>query len=89
MKTALTNLANEKLKDWDHYIPALLFAYREVPEASTGYSPFELLYGCTMRGPLVILKALWTYEEVDEDVKMTYKYATDLNNRFETISRLT
>lgn len=32
-------------KEWDKKIPDLLFAYREVPQASTGFSPFELLYG--------------------------------------------
>ena len=30
---------------------AVLFAYRKVPQASNGFSPFELLYGRTARGP--------------------------------------
>ena len=30
-------------KDWDVYLPYLLFSCREVPSSSTGYSPFELL----------------------------------------------
>ena len=29
-----------------------MFAYKEVPQASTGFSPFELLYGRQIRGPL-------------------------------------
>jgi hypothetical protein len=37
---------------WDTYLPYLLFAYREVPQASTGFSPFELLYGRKVKGPL-------------------------------------
>ncbi|CAM5139039.1 unnamed protein product [Natator depressus] len=36
--------------DWDKYLPHLLFAYREVPQESTGFSPFELLYGRRVRG---------------------------------------
>ena len=32
-------------KDWDKLLPYLLFAYREVPQASTGFAPFELFYG--------------------------------------------
>lgn len=32
-------------KDWDKWLPFVLFAYWEVPQASTGFSPFELLYG--------------------------------------------
>lgn len=31
--------------DWDRWLPYLLFAYREVPQAITGFSPFELLFG--------------------------------------------
>lgn len=37
----------------------LLFAYREVPQASTGFSPFELLYAHQVRGPLDVLKESW------------------------------
>ena len=29
----------------DQWLPYILFAYREIPQASAGYSPFELLYG--------------------------------------------
>lgn len=43
-------------KDWDKLIPYLLFAYREVPQSSTGFSPFELVYGRAVRGPLDILR---------------------------------
>ena len=46
-------------KEWDKKIPYLLFAYREVPQASTGFSPFELLYCRDVRGPLDILKEVW------------------------------
>ena len=35
-------------KDWDKLIPYILFAYREVPQESTGFFPFELLYGRDM-----------------------------------------
>jgi hypothetical protein len=36
-----------------------IFAYREVPNESTGFSPFELLYGRHIRGPLAVLKEEW------------------------------
>jgi hypothetical protein len=44
-------------------IPFLLFAYREVPQESTGYSPFELLYGWDVRGPLDVLKQSWKSDQ--------------------------
>ena len=37
----------------------LLFAYREVPQVSTGFSPFELLYGHEVRAPLSLQKETW------------------------------
>ena len=40
----LRKVAVKEGKDWDHLIPPLLFAYREVPHESTEFSPFELLY---------------------------------------------
>ena len=38
-------------------IPYLLFAYRE---ASTGLSPFELIYGRVVKGPLDIIRDTWS-----------------------------
>ena len=35
-------VADDEGKDWDQFLPYLLFAYREVPQASTGFSPFEI-----------------------------------------------
>ena len=53
-------------KDWDVLLPYLLFAYREVPQASTGFSPFELLYGHVVRGPLDILSESWQGRKSEE-----------------------
>ena len=41
-------------------MPYLLYPYCEVPQESTGFSAFELLYGQKVRGPLDILKETWT-----------------------------
>ncbi|XP_076449992.1 uncharacterized protein LOC143286334 [Babylonia areolata] len=63
LKAMLRRLSHEKPQAWDRWIPALLFAYREVPQESTGYSPFELLYGRTVRGPMQILREHWLHPE--------------------------
>lgn len=83
LKRMLRRMCSERPKDWDRYIPALLFAYREAPQESLGFSPFELLYGRTVRGPLSILKELWTGNGLDEEVKTTYGYIVDLRDRLE------
>ena len=81
LKAMLKKLAVEKPQDWDRYLNAILFAYREVPQDSTGYAPFELLYGRAIRGPMSILKQCWTEQCDDDDVKNSYDYVIDLKNR--------
>jgi len=60
LKMMLKRMCAEKPKDWDRYISTLLFAYREAPQDSLGFAPFELLYGRTVKRPLQILRQLWT-----------------------------
>ncbi|KAL8593285.1 hypothetical protein ACOMHN_009938 [Nucella lapillus] len=83
LKGMLKKLCEERPSDWDRYIPAALFAYREAPQESTGFSSFELLYGRTVKGPVSILKELWSKEQETEEVKTTYQYVVDLRNRLE------
>uniref|UniRef100_A0A8C6LCR8 ribonuclease H n=1 Tax=Nothobranchius furzeri TaxID=105023 RepID=A0A8C6LCR8_NOTFU len=66
LKSMLRKFVKNSGKDWDHWLPFLLFAYREVPQASTGLSPFQLLYGHHVRGPLDILKEAWEGVRSDE-----------------------
>ena len=82
LKSMLQKMCQERPKNWDRYIPAVLFAFREAPQASTGFSPFELLYGRTTRGPMQALKEIWTEAETLE-TQNTYQYVLDLRNRLE------
>ena len=43
-------------KDWDEGIHLLLFAVRESVRGSLGFSPFELVFGHSVRGPLGLLR---------------------------------
>ncbi|KYO27808.1 hypothetical protein Y1Q_0013007 [Alligator mississippiensis] len=45
--------------DWDEKLPHLLFAYQEVPQESTGFLPFELMFGRRVRGPLDLVREEW------------------------------
>ncbi|KAJ8356682.1 hypothetical protein SKAU_G00194760 [Synaphobranchus kaupii] len=49
-------------RNWDQLLPFVLFAIREVPQASTGFSPFELLYGRRPRGLLDLAKEAWEHQ---------------------------
>ena len=88
LKSMLKKLCSEQPKQWHRYINALLFAYREVPQGSTGFSPFELPFGRTVRGPMMILKQLWTEEVEDPEVKTSYAYIFDLRERLEDTVKL-
>lgn len=81
IKMMLRRLCAERPKDWDKYLNPLLFAYRDSPQESLGFTPFELIYGRSVRGPMTILKELWTKNIPDSEVKTTYQYVIDLQNR--------
>ncbi|GFO40116.1 gypsy retrotransposon integrase-like protein 1 [Plakobranchus ocellatus] len=85
LKGMLKRLASDRPKDWDRYIIAALFAYREAPQESLGFSPFELLYARPVRGPMTILRELWTEDITDEEVKTTYQYVIDLREKMEKV----
>ena len=83
LKTMLKRLCSEQPRQWHRYINALLFAYREVPQKSTGFSPFELLYGRAVRGPMSVLKELWTQDIAQPEVKNSYQYVFELREKLE------
>ncbi|XP_068250702.1 uncharacterized protein [Palaemon carinicauda] len=74
LKKMLRHMCTEQPKMWPRYIDPLLFAYREVPQSSTKFSPFELVYGHTVRGPLSLLRELWENEDnaIEDSTRTTY-----------------
>ena len=66
----------DHLKQWHRLIYPFLFAYREVPQESTGFSPIHLFYGRSVRGPGTILEELWTKEVNIPEVKSNCEYFT-------------
>ena len=60
LKNMLHHIIREEGRSWYRHIPFLLWAYREVPNATTGVPPFLLMYGREPKGPLSILKSVWT-----------------------------
>ena len=49
--------------EWDQGIHMLLFAVKKAVQDSLGFSPFELVFGRTVRGPLKLLKENWLASE--------------------------
>lgn len=72
LKAMLRKFATSQWKAWDRLLPYLLFAYQEVTQATTGFSPFELLYGQQVRGPLDSLKETWEESKRSDESVVSY-----------------
>ena len=88
LNAMLNRTTHERPGYWDRYIPALLFAYREVLQESLKLSPFVLLCGLTVRGPMSILRELWTGEVTSDEKRTTYQYVMELREHTEETCRL-
>ena len=81
LKSMLRKVIQAHPKQWHRYLPALLFACRELPSESTGFSPFTLLFGREVRGPIALLQETWTGKDTqDQDAKPLYRYIFELQN---------
>lgn len=62
LKIMLRKYCLESDKSWDEGLPLLLFAVRETIQESLGFSPADLVFGHTVRGPLQVVKEKWSSE---------------------------
>jgi len=88
VKNLLKKVVSERPQDWSRHITPLMFAVRDIPQDSTGFTPFELLFGHRVRTPVTLLKQLWTGERVNHEVKTAYQYVLDLRERIEETCQL-
>lgn len=80
LKRMLLKFVSDMGRDWDKWLPFLMFAYREVPQASTGFSPFELLYGWQVQGPLDLLWKSWEDLACGEKEKDIIQYVLEMRD---------
>ena len=81
LKQMLKKVIQDQPKQWHRFLPALLFAAREVPCESTGFSPFQLMFGREVRGPVQLLCEVWTQEQKEETYLPVYRYLFELKKR--------
>ena len=63
--------AGKNLKEWDCTLKYLLMAYRDSPHSVTGFSPFSLMFGREVRGPLELLRTSWVDGDVVEECNVS------------------
>ena len=79
LKNMIRSYCFDTEKDWDEGIHLLLFAVRESVQESLGFSPFELVFGHSVRGPLKLLKEKFLSN--DETPLKLLQYVSDFRNR--------
>ena len=76
--------------DWDLFLPALCYTYRQAIHCFTGHPPFELVFGREVQGSLTLTKSQWEGEEdaVLIDVPVTSLRSTLKQIRTEMLSKV-
>lgn len=77
--------------NWEEELPLILLAHRASPQAATGKSPFELMYGRVARLPVDVQIGPWNAHRLDEiTLDETRAIANDnLTNTQDRRSRMT
>ncbi|XP_067263779.1 uncharacterized protein [Chanodichthys erythropterus] len=77
LKSMLRKYCLSSGKEWDEGVPLVLFAVREATQESLGFSPADLVFGHTVRGPLKVVK-----DRMLNDKKPTEQNVLDYVSRF-------
>ena len=72
LKNMMKTFCLEHGSSWDEGVPLLLFATREVVQESLGFSPFELVFGHSVRGPLALMKDAMLENNAAQTDVLTY-----------------
>jgi len=83
LKSMLRAVVNDFNDSWCECLPWELFAYREIPVETLGFSPFELMYGYSVRGPLSLLRSTWSQNPLPASCtkQSIIKYMLDMCER--------
>ena len=65
-------------------MPFVLWAYRGTVHSTTGYSPFKLLFGRTMKTPIDELAKYWKEKQGEKDIEEV-EYLRDLGDKLEIV----
>jgi RNase H-like domain found in reverse transcriptase/Reverse transcriptase (RNA-dependent DNA polymerase)/Integrase zinc binding domain/Integrase core domain/SCAN domain len=82
LKSSLKALTERFPDAWDATLCWVLFGYREVVNETTGFSPFELLYGRSVKGPLTLIKdAMLNETDLSHSKKSVVEFMLEIRER--------
>jgi hypothetical protein len=87
LKSMIRAVSEQYPDTWDQTLPWILFAYREVPVETLGFSPFELLFARHVPGPLSLLKDAWLCDDVSDVAssrKSIVQFVLEMRERLRT-----
>ena len=80
LKEMLRCYCDGRTRDWPEGVPFVLFAIRSSVQESLGFTPFELVFGHEVRGPLEVVKDNWSQRKTKTDL---LTYVTQFKERLE------
>ena len=87
LKNMIRSYCFDTNRDWDEGVHLLLFAVRESVQESLGYSPFELVFGHSVRGPLKLFKEkLLSHDDVSLNL---LQYVSDFRTKLSNACEMT
>jgi hypothetical protein len=76
--TMLSMFINEHQNNWDELLPYVIYAYNTTPHSTTGYSPYQLIYG---RVPALPIDRMYlTTEQTMQDIDL-YEFTRLMKER--------
>ena len=70
----------EEKEDWDAYLPAALFAYRSIKQATTQQSPFFMLYGYEPKTPFDLDHHIYERNSPKYEAILKHRTAHQIHN---------
>uniref|UniRef100_A0A671V8A1 Integrase catalytic domain-containing protein n=1 Tax=Sparus aurata TaxID=8175 RepID=A0A671V8A1_SPAAU len=86
LKNMIHKFMHKDSRNWVKWFDPLLFAVREAPQASAGFSPFELLFGRKPRGVLDLVRENW--ETGPSTSKNEVQHVLDLRAKLHSLGQL-
>ncbi|KAG0809604.1 hypothetical protein G6F19_013604 [Rhizopus arrhizus] len=76
----LQRRSEDEKKDWDLYLPAALFAYRSIKQATTKQSPFFLTYGYEPKTPFDMKHHLYDRKSPKFEATLYHRTSHQIHN---------